>query len=72
MAQQGLQGPRQFARPSVEHVSLGRGLRVVILLVLWAGGSVASFAARPRRGGLPGGGHHPSLGVIVSFFVALY
>ncbi|MGZ6081653.1 MAG: hypothetical protein ACXWK4_12625, partial [Myxococcaceae bacterium] len=42
-AQQGFQGQRQFARPALEHVSLGRGLRVVILLVLWASGSVLSF-----------------------------
>jgi len=71
-AQQGLQGPRQFARPSVEHVSLGRGLRVVILLVLWALGSVVSLLLGLGAGGLPGAGISLPLGVIVSFFVALY
>ncbi len=44
--------------PSVEHVSLGRGLRVVILLVLWAGGSVLSLLLGLGAGGLPGGRHH--------------
>ncbi|HUM12497.1 MAG TPA: slipin family protein [Myxococcaceae bacterium] len=66
------QGPRQFARPSVEHVSLGRGLRVVILLVLWAGGSFLSVLLGLGAGGLPGAGITLPLGVIVSFFVALY
>jgi len=71
-AQQALQGPRQFARPSVEHVSLGRGLRVVILLVLWALGSVVSLLLGLGAGGLPGAGISLPLGVIVSFFLALY
>ncbi|HVP63141.1 MAG TPA: slipin family protein [Myxococcaceae bacterium] len=71
-AQQGLQSPRQFARPSVEHVSLGRGLRVVILLVLWAGGSLLSVLLGLGAGGLPGAGITLPLGVIVSFFLALY
>src|SRR5215831_5958323 len=69
--QQGLPSPR-FASPSVEHVSLGRGLRVVILLVLWAGGSVLSFLLGLGAAGLPGAGITLPLGVIVSFFVALY
>ena len=65
-------GPRQYARPSVEHVSLGRGLRVVILLVLWAGGSVLSALLGLGAGGLPGVGVSLPLGIVVSFFVALY
>ncbi|RPH72003.1 MAG: slipin family protein [Myxococcaceae bacterium] len=64
--------PRQFARPSVEHVSLGRGLRVVLLLVLWAGGSFLSVMLGLGAGGLPGAGITFPLGVIVSFFIALY
>ncbi len=71
-AQQALQGPRQFARPSVEHLSLGRGLRVVILLVLWALGSVVSLLLGLGAGGLPGAGISLPLGAIVSFFLALY
>lgn len=71
-AQQALQGPRQFARPSVEHLSLGRGLRVVILLVLWALGSVVSLLLGLGAGGLPGAGIALPLGAIVSFFLALY
>jgi len=63
---------RQFARPAVEHVSLGRGLRVVILLVLWAGGSFLAALLGLGAGGLPGAGITLPLGVIVSFFVALY
>jgi len=43
----------RFASPSVEHVSLGRGLRVVILLVLWAAGSVVSLLLGLGAGGLP-------------------
>lgn len=66
------QGPRQFARPALEHVSLGRGLRVVILLVLWAGGSLLSLLLGLGAGGLPGAGISLPLGVIVSFFLALY
>jgi len=71
-AQQGFQGQRQFARPALEHVSLGRGLRVVILLILWAGGSLLSFLLGLGAGGLPGAGISLPLGVIVSFFLALY
>jgi len=63
---------RQFARPAVEHVSLGRGLRVVILLVLWAGGSFLGALLGLGAAGLPGAGITLPLGVIVSFFVALY
>src|SRR5678816_604065 len=69
--QQGMSS-RQFARPSVEHVSLGRGLRVVILLVLWAGGSLLSALLGLGAAGLPGAGITLPLGVIVSFFIALY
>ena len=74
LAQQGASGvgPRQFARPTVEHVSLGRGLRIVLLLVLWAGGSFLSALLGLGAGGLPGVGITLPLGVIVSFFVALY
>jgi hypothetical protein len=64
--------PRQYSRPSVEHVSLGRGLRVVILLILWGAGSVLSFLLGLGAGGLPAVGITLPLGVIVSFFVALY
>jgi hypothetical protein len=71
-AQQGRPGPKQFARPSVEHVSLGRGLRVVLLLVLWAGGSFLSAMLGLGAGGLPGIGLTLPLGIIVSFFLALY
>jgi hypothetical protein len=74
LAQQGQQGitPRQFARPAVEHVSLGRGLRIVILLVLWAGGSFISALLGLGAGGLPGAGVTLPVGIIVSFFIALY
>jgi regulator of protease activity HflC (stomatin/prohibitin superfamily) len=72
-AQQAMQGAgRQFARPSVEHVSLGRGLRVVILLVLWGLGTVASALLGFGAGGIPGAGISIPVGVVVSFFVALY
>ncbi|HET9156683.1 MAG TPA: hypothetical protein VFN91_08460, partial [Myxococcaceae bacterium] len=59
---------RQYARPAVEHVSLGRGFRVVILLVLWAGGSLLSTLLGLGAGGLPGAGITLPLGIIVSFF----
>jgi len=73
LAQQGQPLPsRQFARPSVEHVSLGRGLRIVILLVLWAGGSLLSALLGLGAGGLPGAGVTFPIGIVVSFFVALY
>src|SRR5262249_58782988 len=70
-AQQAL-SPRQYARPAVEHVSLGRGLRVVILLILWGAGIVLSFLLGLGAAGLPGVGVALPLGVVVSFFVALY
>ena len=63
---------RQFARPSVEHVSLGRGLRVVILLVLWGAGSILAALLGLGAGGIPGAGVAFPLGIVVSFFVALY
>ncbi|HZW88215.1 MAG TPA: SPFH domain-containing protein, partial [Myxococcaceae bacterium] len=69
---QGTMTSRQFARPAVEHVSLGRGLRVVILLILWAGGSLLSGLLGLGAGGLPGAGVTFPLGIIVSFFIALY
>src|SRR5262249_34540032 len=67
---QGTIATRQFARPAVEHVSLGRGLRVVILLILWAGGSFLSALLGLGAGGLPGAGITFPLGIIVSFFIA--
>jgi len=69
--QQGM-SPRQFARPAVEHVSLGRGFRLVILLVLWAGGSLVSALLGLGAAGLPGAGITLPVGIIVSFFIALY
>src|SRR5689334_20908998 len=73
LAQQGQTiASRQFARPSVEHVSLGRGLRVVILLVLWAAGSILSALLGLGAAGIPGAGVTFPLGIVVSFFVALY
>ena len=73
LAQQGQpMASRQFARPSVEHVSLGRGLRVVILLVLWAGGSFLAALLGLGAGGLPGAGITFPVGIVVSFFLALY
>src|SRR5262249_26313035 len=74
-AQENAQSPlasRQFARPAVEHVSLGRGLRVVILLVLWGAGVVVSALLGLGAGGLPGASVALPVGVVLSFFVALY
>jgi regulator of protease activity HflC (stomatin/prohibitin superfamily) len=70
-AQQGIPTAR-FASPSVEHVSLGRGLRVVILLVLWGAGTIVSLILGLGAGGLPGAGITLPVGVVVSFFAALY
>jgi len=63
---------RAYARPAAEHVSLGRGLRVVVFLVLWGLGSALSLLLGLGAAGLPGAGISLPLGVVVSFFVALY
>jgi len=63
---------RAYARPASEHVSLGRGLRVVVFLVLWGLGSALSLLLGLGAAGLPGAGISLPLGVVVSFFVALY
>jgi len=63
---------RAYARPVADHVSLGRGLRVVIFLVLWALGTALSVLLGLGTAGLPGAGVSLPVGVVVSFFVALY
>jgi regulator of protease activity HflC (stomatin/prohibitin superfamily) len=71
-AAQDLGLPLRYARPASEHVSLGRGLRVVIFLVLWGLGTALSVLLGLGTAGLPGAGVSLPLGVVVSFFVALY
>src|SRR5215475_1603633 len=63
---------RAYARPVSEHVSLGRGLRVVVFLVLWAAGTALSVLLGLGTAGLPGAGISLPLGAVVSFFVDLY
>jgi regulator of protease activity HflC (stomatin/prohibitin superfamily) len=63
---------RAYARADPEHVSLGRGLRVVIFLVLWGLGTGLSVLLGLGTAGLPGAGVSLPLGVVVSFFVAFY
>jgi regulator of protease activity HflC (stomatin/prohibitin superfamily) len=71
-AAQDLGLPVRYARPASEHVSLGRGLRVVIFLVLWGLGTGLSVLLGLGTAGLPGAGISLPLGAVVSFFVALY
>lgn len=63
---------RAYARPVAEHVSLGRGLRIVIFLVLWALGTAVSVLLGLGTAGLPGAGVSFPIGVVGSFLVALY
>jgi len=72
LARQALQAQARFASPSVEHVSLGRGLRVVIFLLLWGLGTVVSTLLGLGAGGVPGLGISLPIGIVISFLVALY
>ncbi|HXX31391.1 MAG TPA: slipin family protein [Myxococcaceae bacterium] len=66
------QATRAYAHPSVEHVSLGRPLRAVIFLALWAAGTGLSLAAGLASGGIGGAGLAFPVGSVASLLVALW
>jgi regulator of protease activity HflC (stomatin/prohibitin superfamily) len=71
-AERAMRQTRQYAEPAGEHVSLGRGLRVVLFLILWGLGTGLSVALGLGTTGLPGAAISLPIGAVVSFFVALY
>ena len=58
---------RAYARPSFEHVSLGRPLRAVVFLAVWAAGTGLSAAIGIGTGGIAGA----SLALPVGFAISL-
>jgi regulator of protease activity HflC (stomatin/prohibitin superfamily) len=62
----------RYARPSFEHVSLGRPLRVVVFLVVWAVGTAIAAAAGLGSGGLLGAGLAFPVGFILSLVLAIW
>ena len=61
-----------YARPSFEHVSLGRPLRVVVFLVVWGVGTALSAAIGLSSGGLAGIGLAFPIGSIFSLVFAIW
>jgi regulator of protease activity HflC (stomatin/prohibitin superfamily) len=69
------QADKAYARPSFEHVSLGRPLRVVVFLVVWAFGTGISLLVAINAlssEGLVGAGLALPVGGVFSFVVALW
>jgi regulator of protease activity HflC (stomatin/prohibitin superfamily) len=66
------QADRNYARPSFEHVSLGRPLRVVVFLAIWAAGTGLAAAIGLSSGGLVGVGLAFPIGAVASFILALW
>jgi regulator of protease activity HflC (stomatin/prohibitin superfamily) len=62
----------RYARPSFEHVSLGRPLRVVIFLVVWALGTGLSAAVGLGSGGIAGASLALPIGFVFSLVLATW
>src|SRR5450631_2174969 len=62
----------RYERPSFEHVSLGRPLRVVVFLAIWAVGTGLSAAIGLSSGGLLGVGLGFPIGSVMSLILALW
>jgi regulator of protease activity HflC (stomatin/prohibitin superfamily) len=62
----------RYARPSFEHVSLGRPLRVVVFLVVWAVGTALAAAIGLGSGSIVGAGIGFPLGAVLSLVVAIW
>ena len=65
----------RYARPSFEHVSLGRPLRVVVFLVVWGLGTglaLLGAAIGLSSGGVVGAGLVFPVGCVISFVLALW
>jgi regulator of protease activity HflC (stomatin/prohibitin superfamily) len=66
------QADRAYARPTFEHVSLGRPLRVVVFLLVWAVGTGAAAAIGLGSAGLVGVGLAFPVGSVLSLVVAIW
>ncbi len=63
---------RAYARPTFEHVSLGRPLRVVVFFLVWALGTALAAAIGLGTGGLLGAGVAFPLGSALALVVAAW
>jgi regulator of protease activity HflC (stomatin/prohibitin superfamily) len=63
---------RASARPTFEHVSLGRPLRAVVFLLVWAAGTGLSAAIGIGRGGIAGATLALPVGFVISLVVAAW
>ncbi len=66
------QTQRAYARPTFEHVSLGRPLRAVVFLVVWAAGTAIAAAVGLGSGGVSGVGLVLPLGSILALVLATW
>ena len=66
------QAAKALARPTFEHVSLGRPLRAVVFLVVWAVGTGLSAAIGLGSGGLAGASLALPVGFVISLIVAIW
>jgi len=66
------QPQRAYARPTLEHISLGRPLRVVVFLVVWGAGTALAAALGLGAGGALGVGVAFPVGSILAFLVAAW
>ncbi len=66
------QPERAYARPTFEHVSLGRPLRLVVFLGVWALGTAVAAAVGLGSGGLVGAGLALPLGSAFALVVAAW
>jgi regulator of protease activity HflC (stomatin/prohibitin superfamily) len=69
MAAQTVASARRMASPSPEHVSLGGGLRLVLFLLIWGGGTVLGFLLGGAVGGFVTGGSAGAFVASAIFFV---
>ncbi|HMK73560.1 MAG TPA: slipin family protein [Myxococcaceae bacterium] len=63
---------RAYARPTFEHVSLGRPLRAVVFLLVWAAGTGLSAAIGIGTGGIAGASLALPVGFVLSLLVAAW
>ena len=66
------QADRAYARPTFEHVSLGRPLRVVVFLLVWAAGTGLAAAIGLGSAGLVGVGLAFPVGSFLSLVAAIW
>ncbi len=67
-----VQADRAYARPTFEHVSLGRPLRLVVFLLMWALGTALAAGIGLGSGGVVGAGLALPLGSVLALLVAAW